>query len=210
MQSLSFDPRILNGALDRDPQCMRQLVDYLTPVVQARVARALLQQASRHRPRNIREEVKDLTQEIFLYLLRDNGKGLRAWRSDGGLSLLNFVGLIAHRRALSFLRSKRRNPWTEDPTEDEQFVRMETADRTAESGPEQLIASRQQLQRVWEHISAQLSPRSLILFELLLVQESSIEEVSAATGMSASAIYSWRNRLKSWAQRSLKEECHDA
>src|SRR5687767_4627167 len=109
------DVDLVEQALARRPEAARRLVDLLCPVVQARVAR-VLQRAGRASGRNTRQEVDDMTQEVFATLFDDGGKALRAWQPDRGLSLQNFVGLIAERTAVSILRSGRRSPWTEDPT----------------------------------------------------------------------------------------------
>src|SRR4051812_48339802 len=92
-------------ALEGDPIALSSLVATLTPVVQARVARTLLARRSLLAGgRSVREEVEDLSQEIFLALFDRNARVLRSWEPERGLSLLNFVGLVAERQVLSFLR----------------------------------------------------------------------------------------------------------
>ena len=72
----------------------------LTPVIQARVARTLLARRSHlGSDRNVRQEVEDMTQEIFLLLFHKGGQVLRSWEAGRGLSLKNFVGLVSERRA---------------------------------------------------------------------------------------------------------------
>ena len=78
----------------------------LTPVIQARVARTLLAHRSRLAGgRDVRQEVEDLSQDVFLALFDRDGHVLRSWEPERGLSLENFVGLVAERQVLSFLRS---------------------------------------------------------------------------------------------------------
>ncbi len=159
------------------------------PVIQARVARCL---ASHGRPegrRNVREEVRDLTQEVLASLFAGDGRVLRSWSPDKGLSLSNFVGLVAQRQALSLLRTRRHSPWTEDPTEDVGALLPES------DGPEARVASRQTLERVLAELEAQLSPLGLELFELLIVQQLEAPEVMERTGLGRDAVYAWRSRL---------------
>src|SRR5262245_1194983 len=104
----------IEAALAGDEGAVRQLVDELGPVIQARVARALLRRAS---GRSVRQEVEDLTQEVFASLFEDDGRILRAWDETRGLSLKNFVGLVAGRQATSILRSGRTTPWRDDPAD---------------------------------------------------------------------------------------------
>jgi RNA polymerase sigma-70 factor (ECF subfamily) len=108
----------LERALRGDRASLRVLVGELTPVIQARVARVLLRSATgRQAGRAVRQEVEDMTQEVFVSLLEDGGKALRSWAPERGASLKNFVGLLAERQAMSILRSGRRSPWPRELAE---------------------------------------------------------------------------------------------
>jgi RNA polymerase sigma-70 factor (ECF subfamily) len=113
---------LIRRALTGDPTALTELVAVLTPVIQARVARTLL--ARRHRlagGRDVRQEVEDLSQDVFLTLFSRDARVLRDWQPGRGLSLESFVGLVAERQVLSFLCSGRaemsgnvpqaRSPW---------------------------------------------------------------------------------------------------
>src|SRR5687768_1618744 len=80
------------------------------------VARGLARRMVKARGRDLRQEVEDLTQEVFVALFADDARALRLWDPARGASLANFVGLLAEREVASILRSGRRSPWTEDPT----------------------------------------------------------------------------------------------
>src|SRR5262245_39126253 len=124
----------VHRALAGDDQALNRLVAMLTPVIQSRVARGLLsRRVGSASGRNVRQEVEDLTQEVFLVLFADGGKVLRSWEPERGLTLPNFVGLVAERQTASILRSGKRNPWREDPTLAEDFEQM-----PAELGPEEI------------------------------------------------------------------------
>src|SRR5215831_17740303 len=128
---------LVREALTGDQAALTRLVALLTPVIQARVARTLLA----HRPRlgggrDVRQEVEDLTQEVFLSLFVKDGQVLRSWEAGRGLSLQNFVGLVSERQVVSLLRSGKRNPWKEEPSPAEEL------DAAAEDGgPEEVTAS---------------------------------------------------------------------
>jgi RNA polymerase sigma factor (sigma-70 family) len=182
---------------------VRRLVAALTPVIQARVARCLLlRRSGPSAGRDVRQEVEDLTQDTFLVLFADGGKVLRSWQPERGLTLLNFVGLVAERRVASILRSSRRSPWQEDPTLAEDLDRIERQ----ESGPEEIAASREQLGLLMRRLTEELSPLGRHLFDLLFVRELALPEVVAQTGLSADAVYAWRSRLRKLARRLLAEE----
>jgi RNA polymerase sigma-70 factor (ECF subfamily) len=194
---------LVRRALAGDPAALNKLVAVLTPVIQARVTRTLL--ARRHRlagGRVVRQEVEDLSQDVFLALFSRNARVLRDWQPGRGLSLQNFVGLVAERQVLSFLRSGRRNYfWKEDPILTEEELERESP----EIGPEDFAASRELLSLLLDRLREELSPLGWWLFELLFVQELSQAEVEAASGLSADAVYQWRRRLRLLARKLLAE-----
>jgi RNA polymerase sigma factor (sigma-70 family) len=193
---------LVRRALAGDPAALGGLVALLTPVIQGRVARTLL--ARRYRlagGRDLRQEVEDLSQDVFLALFSRDGRVLRTWQAERGLSLENFVGLIAERQVLSFLRSGRRNPWKEDPL----LASDEIEPESLESNPEEIVASREHLSLLLDRLREELSPLGWRLFELLFVREMSQSEVEAASGLSADAVYAWRSRLRRLSQKLLAE-----
>lgn len=188
-------------ALAGDEPALTRLVRTLTPVIQSRVARGLLlRRTGTASGRNIRQEVEDLTQEIFLVLFADSGKVLRSWQPERGLSLLNFVGLVAERQTASILRNGKRSPWKEDPTLPEDFHQA-----AQESGPEEIAASREQLKLLLHRLTEELSPLGRHLFDLLFLRELPVDEVVRRTDMSPDAVYAWRSRLRRLAGRLLDE-----
>jgi RNA polymerase sigma factor (sigma-70 family) len=188
-------------ALAGDEAALDRLVRRLTPVIQSRVARGLLlRRTGTAAGRNIRQEVEDLTQDIFLVLFADGGKVLRSWQPDRGLSLSNFVGLVAERQTASILRSGKRSPWKEAPTLPEDFPQA-----VQDSGPEEITASREQLKLLLHRLTEELSPLGRHLFDLLFLRELPIEEVTRQTGMTPDAVYAWRSRLRRLASRLLGE-----
>ncbi len=193
---------LMGRALAGDPAGLARLVAVLTPVIQARVARTLLARRSLLAGgRDLRQEVEDQSQEVFLALFSRDAHVLRTWQAERGLSLENFVGLVAERQVLSFLRSGRRNPWKEDPSSTEDEITAAAPERD----PEEVTASREHLSRLLDRLREELSPLGCRLFQLLFVQELSQAEVEAASGLSADAVYAWRSRLRRLAQKLLAE-----
>jgi DNA-directed RNA polymerase specialized sigma24 family protein len=183
------DARLRDRAVAGDPQATRQLVVQLVPVIQARVARSLAAHGRPEARRNVREEIQDLTQEVLAALFDEDTRVLKAWDPNRGLSLANFVGLVAQRQALSLLRTRRRSPWVEEPTSDMGPLLPDAV------GPEARVASRQVLERLLAELEAELSPLGLELFELLLVQQLEVDEVTERMKMTRDAVYAWRSRL---------------
>ncbi len=185
--------------LGHDKALLAELVDRLTPIVQARVARALLRRGDL-RAFDVRAQVEDLSQEVFLSLLSGDGKILRSWDPQRGLSLESYVGFVAERQVGAILRTGKRNPWKEDPTLDSEL------DRAApQVSQEQTIVARDVLHRLLRRMEEQLSPLGRRLFELLYLRERSVAEVESEVGMSPDAIYAWRSRLRRLARQLLAE-----
>lgn len=193
---------LVRRALAGDQSAVTEMVAVLTPVIQARVARTLLARRDRLAGgRDVRQEVEDLCQEVFLALFSREAHILRSWEPGRGLSLENFVGLVAERQVLSFLRSGRRNPRQETSAFQEEDLELEAPERD----PEEVTASRERLTLLLDRMREELSPLGRRIFDLLFIQDLSLPEVTAASGLSADAVYTWRLRLRRLAKKLLAE-----
>jgi DNA-directed RNA polymerase specialized sigma24 family protein len=188
---MEFTPTLLHKGLDGDKPVLRDLIRTLTPVIVARVSRALLRRGFGQR-RDLQQEVEDLTQEVFVVLLKESGRELRAWDPGRGLSLTNFVGLLAERCVASILRSGRRGAWAEDITPDSGFDELFPPSSRKQ---ENLVLSRDLLEKVLDRLRAQLSPKGLQMFSMLVVDELPVETVCQIMQMTPDAVYAWRSRL---------------
>ncbi len=192
---------ILKRALSGDQAALRSLIDEITPVIQKRVARALL--SYRQGPsagRDVHQEVEDLSQEVLQYLFADNARVLRRWDPELGLSLLNYVGFVGERRAMGILRGKR-SPWIDDPTLIEELPDQPYSG----DNPERAAASREILRLLLDRLKEELSAEGWHMFDLLLPQDLTPEEVAQETGKSLAAVYQWQSRLRKLARR-LRDE----
>jgi RNA polymerase sigma-70 factor (ECF subfamily) len=191
-------PQLLQAALAGDGAATRDLVELLAPVVHARVARTLLRSPpGRRQNRDLRQEIEDFVQEVFAALLAKRAQLLRGWDPTRGLSVENYVGLLSERHVISILRSGRRSPWTEEATDGPRLDA--TAGRTESAHRE--VASRQVLARLLERMRAELSPMGQEMFQRLVVDEQTVDEVCAAMQMTADAVYAWRSRLAKLARK---------
>lgn len=179
---------LIECALRGERTAVASLVSKLTPVIQARVARCLLRAGALQR--DIRSDVEDYSQEIFLCLFEAGGKVLRSWDPDRGMSLENFVGLVAQRQAQSRLRTGKHNPWRE-----QDFGGIDEPVSTA-AGPETEVIQRGDLGALLDRLRESLTPLGWTLFDLLYLKDMSVKEVGMATGMSGDAVYAWRSRLR--------------
>lgn len=180
---------LIERAVNGDHKAMRELVRDLTPAIRAAVSWVLSR--GPRGGREGRQEVEDVTQTVLLALFADRGRVLLQWDPARGLDLASFVALLARREAVSVLRSRRRNPWTEDPTQ------LEDLDRNAvmRMGPESEAISRDMLAALAGAVRERLSERGAEIFELMFMKGLPAEEVCDATGMSPDAVYAWKSRL---------------
>lgn len=186
MASLDQVKRALGG----ERAAIEALVLEVSPVVQARVAVALQRWG-----RSSRQELEDLTQEILMDLFTGEGRVLASWQPERGLSLSSFVGLVAQRQVFSRLRSRRRSPFTQEPTDPGTLDASLDASREQPT-PEGPIAARELLRLVFERVHAELSPKALEMFYRLYVWQQEPELVARETGSKLDAVYQWRSRLK--------------
>lgn len=184
--------------LDGGEECVRGLVLHISPFVQAEVA-MMMTRYGNLRGRNGRQEVQDLVQDVFVILFKDNGKTLRAWRADGGRKFGSFVRLVAKRRLLSVMRTRTKNPWPDEPTDNE------TLDRSVRASEvDSAVGFREELEILWEKLSRWFGDEDHRLFRLFFVEGLSIDEVETMTGKNRQALYSWRRELRKFA-RSVRD-----
>ena len=175
--------------LDGDRRAVSAFVRVMTPIVQARAAKAMrgfAVEGSR-----ARQELEDMVQDTFLALFANESKLLRGWDPDRGLSFQNFVGLIAYRLALSKLRTQKSNPFNADPTMDEELEQGQEPEPAFDTA----LAQRDLMVKVVARVRAKLSPLGLSLFTALIIEEREIEDVMMEESMSRDALYAWRSRL---------------
>ena len=191
--------RTLEAALAGDRVARNRLVDLLIPLVQKCVARALLRHSAA-RGRAIRQDVEDLTQDVLIHLISNDFKVLRAWNPKGGMSLKNWICLIATRRTNLALRSRKKSPYTEDPTPDENFDRSDPSPL-----PDLAAISVDLLRKLLVRLKEEVSELGYYMFTLLFMCELPPEEVAKLSGKSIASVYKWQERLRKIVRRLLDE-----
>jgi RNA polymerase sigma factor (sigma-70 family) len=186
-------------ALEGDEVAVRQIVEHLTPVIQAKAARALLRSGGAGKSRH---EIADLIQDIFVVLFEEDRRVLRRWDPETS-SLRTFVAVVAERRVISILRT--RGAQRDLPLESGETPLVgEDESGEVEAG----AAGREQLARVWEQLRRELSPLGLTMFRAIFVEEKTVAEITDETGLTPEAIYAWRSRIRKRA-RAVWSESED-
>ena len=185
-------PALIRRAVtDGDRRAIERVVRALTPIVHGRVARVLLRRRGAARGRDVRQEIQDQVQDVFETLLSDGGRRMLAWSPERG-GAATFFGLLAERRVLNALASRRQSPWTEDPSESDALdLRMGGA-----ATVERIVASRELLDEVGRRLREGLNDRDRRLFELMYVHQLEDDEIRDAMDIGRDALYQARRRLK--------------
>jgi RNA polymerase sigma-70 factor (ECF subfamily) len=194
-ECVALNPRAerlrIERALAGDAVAIRALVQELTPVVQSRVARVLVRGGGASRGSLLRQDVADLTQDVLAALFAHDGRVLRTWDPEAGASLPGFIGMIAEREALSKVRSRRRSPMTEAPTDDAALERA-----AGHSQTENDVLTRNMLAGVLKGLERALSPLGVEIFRVLFVEEADVETACRELSMTPDALYQWRTRIR--------------
>ena len=185
---------LLELALAGDVRAQNELVSKLRPVIQWRVAAMLRRwRTGTASGRDLRQEVEDVVQAVFLTLFDKDADILRSWDPDIG-PLEALVGHIASIRTAEICRS-RLSPWREEPTAGEDLP-----DPGRHDTPEDHALSRNELLVILFCLRSRFTPRDIQLFDLTFLQQLSPPEVAEKAKSGLDAIYKWRSRLRQWAR----------
>ena len=182
---------LVNRAVGGDKPTIRALVARVGPVVRTAVARVLYRYKAKARGRDLATESEDMAQEALLTLFEDNAKVLGSWSPARGASLETFVRIVAERTAFSILRSGKRSPFTEEPTDQDNFGEFASHAPSAE----RRAISQDALVRLHDRLKSQLTPRGYILFLRLFVEEGDVDVVARDLGIARDAVYAWKYRF---------------
>lgn len=182
-------------ALRGDRTALRGLVERLFPLVAARV-RAFV----RRRPtgRIGPHDAHDLAQDLWVTLFKDDGRSLREWSPERGLSLEGYVGLLAQRELWARVREESAGKRGGG------LATVELDPERSEGGPagdpERLAADRDLLTRLASHLEASLPERGRLVLRLLYTDECSPSEAAAVLGVEVQVVYNWQFRIRKLAQ----------
>jgi RNA polymerase sigma-70 factor (ECF subfamily) len=188
--------QLVADALAGRRKAIEQLVDRLMPVIRGRVKRQLSLEAPAKAA-----DAADLAQHVWLMLIRDEGRQLRAYDPGRGASLETFVGMIAERETSNHLRAERAQKRAAKRVDSEGFANVHD-DR---AGPEVMVIERDLLDRLCGYLERTLSPLDFAAFRFLFTDGVEPAEVATIMGCSVQAIYNRQNRIRSAARTFLRD-----
>lgn len=194
--------QLVARALGGDRAAVRELIASLLPVIRRRALGSLARYG-----RGAESEVEDVCQEVLIGLFREDRGALASWDPERGLTLAQFVGMLAQRRVISHLRSRTSKPARHTLTEPQNLERL--VEQSVQNQLDPHDPARDTLRELADALRVTLSPLGLEMFYRLYVWEQTTEQITSQLGLSAESVYQWRTRLKKAALSALKELQHD-
>lgn len=208
MRAFSPDPdptlskELVQRALASDRAAVRELVERLMPVIRRRALSTLARYG-----RGAESEAEDVCQDVLIGLFREDRAALATWAPERGLSLEQFVAMLAQRRVVSHLRSRANKPSRHALTDPENLERL--VNQSVRNLLEVGDPARDILHELADRLRVSLSAQGLEMFYRLYVWEQPTEQITGELGLSAESIYQWRSRIKKAAALALEEMQHD-
>lgn len=141
------------------------------------------------------EELADLHNDLFMALLEDDRRRLRAYTGRNGCSVRSWIRVITIRRTLDHLRRRRVHLSLDGGDKDE----APHGPVPVDAGPdplEYLLARAQDDRRDrLTALAARLNPSDRLLLELVYIRGLPTEHVAATLNTSRGAIYTRKTRL---------------
>ncbi len=190
------DP-LVSAALAGAPGAHARLFETYAPIVHAAISRYL---ALRCRGRA--DLADDLTHEVFLALMHDDGRRLRHFEGRNGCSFAGWLRVVAIRLAIDVLRRERRLVSLDD--DGPAMTELRRKLRSDHGDPELDVQGGETATRLTDAI-ARLGAKDRLLVELHVVRGASLPTVAAALGVTANAAYVRKSRVLERLRHSLEE-----
>lgn len=180
------DPTLLADCIAGDRKALDTFVTRFSPVVWFHVNSTL----RRMRGRVDEQRAADLYQQVFVALLDDDRRRLRAWRPDGGASVATWIRVITIRTCLTALRRERLTLSLDDDGRPLPMV---------DDGPdpfEQLLHKEGEARHAQLFVLAEkLSNSDRLLLEMIFRRHMPAKAIAAALQIKPSQVYVRKNRM---------------
>lgn len=169
------EPFDLSGCLRGDKRAWDAFVERYARVILAAVQRALRM----HAPKAGDADVQDAAQEVFVRLVKDDFRLLRAY-DPSRAALTTWLTIVSRSTAIDHVRRKRRAT-----------VGLEHAAEAEAAPPTAGRAAATEAVGIPEGL---LSPRQQLVLRMLFDEEMSVEQVAAALGIEAQTVRSTQHK----------------
>jgi RNA polymerase sigma factor (sigma-70 family) len=171
-----------------DRNAKRELWQRVEPWIHDAVVSTL----ERRLRRAVRSDVEDLVHDVAVKLFEEEGKVLRQW--DRGRPLKPYLAVISRNLVDSTLRTKKRNPNTNQPLPD-------TFEEIPSEGPspETEAADREYRGKALQGLVSRLPKTGKAVLRWALERRST-DDICGETGMSPAAVHTQRSRIAAAAR----------
>jgi RNA polymerase sigma factor (sigma-70 family) len=171
---------LLNGKRDRWTEFTRRYERLITSCV--------LRTLRRYDAVFSRDDLEDLVSDVWLALLRDDMKKLRAYCPEKGFRLASWIALIATNTTIDRLRARQ-----SDDTHIEDMTTIDIASSSAEPDEDMLGHERAQLAQA---ALEELSPEERNFVWQCFHDERAPEEIAREQGVAVNTIYSRKFKIR--------------
>lgn len=182
------DVELIRRTLDGDAAAGQALARRVAPAIRARVLRHTRGRAVHG------HSVEDLVHEVWCRLLAHDGRRLRGYDPAKGKTLDGYVSMIASQVLANVVEqhsaSKRRAAGGVGDLEEAQHT------PAVEPGPERLVADRQRMAALWQHLEGSLPERGRLVLRLVYVDGMSVDEAAACLGVQRQVVYNWQFKIR--------------
>ncbi|MEZ4470021.1 MAG: leucine zipper domain-containing protein [bacterium] len=142
--------------------------------------------------------------EVWLALLKDDARALRAYDPGRSRTLEGYVGLIADRVLVDRLRAAtaEKRGFGTTTADDAALGRTPAAD----GGPDQVVESAELAAALGDHLRATLPGTGLLVFRLVFTDELAPVEAARAMGVNLQVVYNWQHRIRQEARDFLARQ----
>lgn len=181
---------LVGPALAGDRRAVARLVERLMPVIRATVRVALRKAAHR---RLGPYDGDDLAQEIWLLLIRDDGKRLRAYDPTRARTLEGYVAMIARTEATHLLKreqaARRGGGAAHDDIDDARGV-------SGGIDPEQATLGAELATRLRALLRDALPERGRLVFAHIYVDGRTPAEAARLMQVNTQVVYNWQHKIR--------------
>lgn len=195
---LATGVELVEAALSGDRRAVGRLVQRLMPIVRAMTRRVLQRGGRRIGP----HDGDDLVQEVWMSLLRDDGRMLRRYDPSRGASFESYVALIARTEAGKVLRAER----AQKRGGDVEFGALDDAGGISGGpDPEAAALGRSMQADLDRHLRANLPARGQLVLKLVYGDGLSAPDAARTMGVKTQVIYNWQHKIRGLIRERLAE-----
>lgn len=193
------DETLICKVLDGHRGMGRILARRLVPVLRARVGNYLRRRGGRIGA----SDVDDMTQEIWLRLLQDEGKLLRAFDAERGMTLEGYVGMVCRRELWLTARASSRQKRGGHLA----LVELDDArDAVNQSpSPEAVAVGQDLLDGLVSRLESELPERGRLVLKASYVDQMGPAEIARMMGVNTQVVYNWLHKIRGLARRFFTE-----